>query len=152
MLDASEGKWPEARAALDRASALGLPKTAYDDLQKQFDAATPYHYSSYDEETEVVPSGAKHWRLRYVKPNGKPGVMPLMRVASHRARVTKAHQQKLLERIKRCWDAIETGHIFTELSREENDSRCELFDETAASLATGGKDDWFNQVTRPKLW
>lgn len=85
------------------------------------------------------------------KPNGEPGVMPLMRVASHRARVTKAHQQNLLERIKRCWDAIETGHIFTELSREENDARCELLDDTATSLRGTG-NDFFNECTRPKLW
>jgi hypothetical protein len=49
------------------------------------------------------------------KPNGEPGVMPLMRIANHRARVTKAHQLKLLDRIRGCWDAIESGHIFTEL-------------------------------------
>lgn len=85
------------------------------------------------------------------KPNGEPGVLPLMRIANHRARVSKAHQQRLLERIKRCWDAIESGHIFSDLSREENDSRCELLDETATSLKGTG-NDFFNECTRPKLW
>lgn len=85
------------------------------------------------------------------KPNGEPGVTPLIRVASHRARVTKAYQQLLLERIKRCWDAIESGHIFRELSREENDARCELLDETATSLKGTG-NDFFNECTRPKMW
>lgn len=82
------------------------------------------------------------------KPNGE---RPFIRVASHRARVTKAHQQLLLERIKRCWDAIESGHIFRELSREESDARCELLDETATSLKGTG-NDFFNECTRPKMW
>lgn len=43
MLDASEGNWSDARAALDRASALGLPKAAYDNLRNQFDEATPFY-------------------------------------------------------------------------------------------------------------
>ena len=83
------------------------------------------------------------------KPNGEH---PLIRVANHRARVTRQHQLGLLDRIKRCWDAIQSGHIFSELSREANDERCELLDDTAASLKTGGQDDWFSEVTRPKIW
>lgn len=82
------------------------------------------------------------------KPNRE---RPLMRVASHRARVTKAHQLKLLDEIRGCWDAIESGHIFWELSREESDARCELLDETATSLKGTG-NDFFNECTRPKMW
>lgn len=77
---------------------------------------------------------------------------PLLRVANHRARVSRRHQLELLDRAKRCWDAIQSGHIFSELSREDNDARCELLDDTAASLKTGGEDAWFSEVTRPKLW
>ena len=78
---------------------------------------------------------------------------PLLRVANHRARVTRKYQLELLERAKRCWDAIQSGHIFSDLSREDNDARCELLDDTAASLRTGGTgDDFFNECTRPKLW
>ncbi len=86
------------------------------------------------------------------KPNGEPGVRPLLRVANHRARVTRRHQLDLLDRIKRCWDAVQSGHVFPELSREDNDARCEILDDTAASLKTGGQDDWFSEVTRPKIW
>lgn len=83
------------------------------------------------------------------KPNGD---RPLLRVANHRARVTSRHQLALLDRIKKCWDTIQSGHIFSELSREENDERCELLDSTAAALKTGGEGDWFSEVTRPKIW
>jgi hypothetical protein len=77
---------------------------------------------------------------------------PLLRVASHRARVTRTYQLGLLARIKRCWDAIQSGHIFADLSVEDNEARCELLDSTAAALKTGGTDDWFSEVTRPKIW
>lgn len=83
------------------------------------------------------------------KPNGE---RPLLRVANHRARVTRRHQLELLERAKKCWDAIHSGHIFTDLSRDDSDARCELLDSTAAALKTGGDDAWFSEVTRPKLW
>ncbi len=43
MVAASDGDWDDARAALDRARALGLPKAAYDDLLGQFNAATPFY-------------------------------------------------------------------------------------------------------------
>lgn len=82
------------------------------------------------------------------KPNGE---RPLLRVANHRARVSRQHQLSLLERIQRCWATIESGHIFSELPREQNDEQCELLDETAASLKGTG-NDFFNEVTRPKIW
>jgi tetratricopeptide (TPR) repeat protein len=43
ILAASDGRWSDARAALDRARALGLPQEAYDGLRSQYDAATPFY-------------------------------------------------------------------------------------------------------------
>lgn len=57
--------------------------------------------------------------------------LPLLRVANHRARISSVHQQNLLTRIKACWDAITSGHIFTGLSREENDNRCNMLEQQA---------------------
>ncbi len=85
------------------------------------------------------------------KPNPANAEQPLLRVANHRSRVTRAHQLGLLERIKRCWDAIQSGHVFPELSREDNDARCEVLDDTAAALKGTG-NDFFNECTRPKIW
>jgi len=53
---------------------------------------------------------------------------PLIRVAQHRCRVSKDWQEKLLERLQVCWTATQTGHIFTDLSKEDNDARCEILD------------------------
>jgi len=47
------------------------------------------------------------------------GKRPLLRVAQHRARVQRDHQLHLLDRATACWDAVTSGHIFTDLSRED---------------------------------
>jgi hypothetical protein len=56
---------------------------------------------------------------------------PLLRVANHRARISTIHQQNLIARLVQCWGAIQSGHIFEELSREENDARCIVLDQQA---------------------
>ena len=78
---------------------------------------------------------------------------PLLRVANHRARIKTDYQQKLLERVGRCWQAITSGDIFPDLSHEENISRCEVLEDMALSLGktAGAYDDWFNEVTRPQF-
>lgn len=78
------------------------------------------------------------------------GAPPLMRVATHRARVSQHHQFKLRDRIKACWASIESGHVFSGMSREDSDARCETLERTAVGLKTDGsaEEDWFNQVVR----
>ncbi len=82
------------------------------------------------------------------------GKQPLLRVANHRARVSRDHQLNLLSKIEKCWDAITSGHIFTDMSREDSDSRCEVLEATAASLKTDGsaEEQWFNDATRSSRW
>jgi len=81
------------------------------------------------------------------------GNKPLLRVAQHRARVQRDHQMQLLDRATACWDAITSGHIFTDLSREDSDARCEVLSEVSVGLHSNGsaKEDWFAEVVRPQF-
>jgi hypothetical protein len=81
------------------------------------------------------------------------GSKPLLRVANHRARVSRDHQMKLLSRVTTCWGAITSGHIFRDLARADSDSRCEVLENMAAGLRSDGSDldKFFNEVTRPQL-
>lgn len=51
---------------------------------------------------------------------------PLLRVAQHRCRISSFWQHSLLARYQDCWRTIESGHIFTDMTREESDARCEV--------------------------
>jgi hypothetical protein len=53
---------------------------------------------------------------------------PLIRVAQHRCRISKEWQEKLLARLTNCWETLQSGHIFDDMSREESDARCEVLD------------------------
>jgi hypothetical protein len=82
------------------------------------------------------------------KPSSTPGGRPTIRVANHRARVRPEYQQDLLRRITGCWEAIESGHIFKHLTKEENDERCRTLDQIAISLNSGDDNDFFNEITK----
>jgi hypothetical protein len=56
------------------------------------------------------------------------GNLPTLRYARHRGRVKADYQQKLAERVKACWDAITSGHVFSTLSREDSDARCAVLE------------------------
>jgi hypothetical protein len=85
---------------------------------------------------------------RYVE-----GANPLLRVANHRARVSRSHQLALKAKITGCWDAITAGHIFRDLSLEDSQNRCEVLEQMSVGLQTDGSasEDWFNEVTRPQF-
>jgi hypothetical protein len=78
---------------------------------------------------------------------------PFLRIANHRARIKAEHQQKLQDRVARCWTAITSGQVFPDLSPEENATRCQSLEEMAVGLgaSAGEHDDWFNQVSRPQF-
>jgi len=82
-------------------------------------------------------------------PEGKP----LLRVAHHRARVSNAHQITVLGRMTDCWDAITNGWIFRDLSREENDAKCQHLEEKVIALQSDGSvaEDLFAQMARPQF-
>jgi hypothetical protein len=81
------------------------------------------------------------------KPNGD---RPQLRVAQYRARVKSSYQHELAKRLKRCWDAISSGHIFPDMTREESDARCATLDDAAIGLQSDGssREDFFNEATR----
>lgn len=83
----------------------------------------------------------------------REGQYPLLRIANHRARVSRQHQLDLLDKWTKCWAAITSGHVFVEMTREENDAHCEMLESMAAGLKTDGsaEEKWFNEVTRPQF-
>lgn len=61
--------------------------------------------------------------------------IPLLRVASHRMRIGMEFQFGLRDRLSEAWGRITSGHIFSELSREESDERCRGLEEQSAMFA-----------------
>jgi hypothetical protein len=80
----------------------------------------------------------------------QPGSLrPLLRVASHRCKVSGLYQYALLDRVSTAWNAIKTGHIFTDLTREESDQRCADLENQAEAVAqTDDLSQFVNQVSR----
>lgn len=79
---------------------------------------------------------------------------PLLRVAEFRSRVRVSYQEFLAKRLKNVWERITSGHVFRDLTREENDARMEMLDHQAASMAISDfadDSDFFNQVVRPEF-
>jgi hypothetical protein len=58
----------------------------------------------------------------------KPATPPILRVANHRARVSSQWQLGLVKRLQSCWKAVESGWIFTGLTKEDSRARCEVMD------------------------
>jgi len=82
-----------------------------------------------------------------------PDEMPLLRVAHHRARVSKSHQMTVLNRAVECWDAITSGWIFRDLSREENDQKCRHLEQKVIALQSDGsvEEELFAKMARPQF-
>ena len=78
---------------------------------------------------------------------------PLLRVAQHRARVSNAHQTTVLNRMTDCWDAITSGWIFRDLSREENDAKCQHLEQKVIALQSDGstEENLYAQMARPQF-
>jgi len=81
----------------------------------------------------------------------RPGDRPLIRIANHRSHISEEYQKSLAERLKHCWKRLTTGYVFDNLSREDNDQRCEELDNEAVALIGDGTPDseWFKKVCRP---
>lgn len=76
--------------------------------------------------------------------------IPLLRVANHRARVSRDFQLTLLNNIQMLWKRIQTGHIFGGVSREESDRKFATIEKKAIGLASDGSEleDWFSNLAR----
>jgi hypothetical protein len=88
------------------------------------------------------------------KPMG--GEYPMLRVAAHRGIVSKEYQYELYGEIRHVWDTIhdvecEGGypHVFTDMTRAENDLKCEMLDDFHKAFSTETeKDALFTDMTR----
>jgi len=75
--------------------------------------------------------GSEDWliRIEQVACRPIPAIeTPRAKFATHVARSQSAYQLNLMARVHECWNAIQTGHIFTDKTREESDSICEMLD------------------------
>lgn len=57
---------------------------------------------------------------------------PLVRVAQHRCRISEYFQRALLKRLQDMYASIQSGYIFDDLSREENDDKIEVLEMSLA--------------------
>ena len=71
-------------------------------------------------------------------------------MANHRARVSRDFQLDLHDRMKKLWDAINSGWVFQDMSREDSDSLLEMLQRRANGMATDGseEEDWYSQMGR----
>ena len=88
------------------------------------------------------------------KPRGDVtiGKYPTIRIANHRARVNPEYQKKLVDRVAACWNAIQTGHVFPDMCREDSDAAIASLDAMTVGLASDGsvEEDFYNECTRPQ--
>jgi hypothetical protein len=76
---------------------------------------------------------------------------PLLRVANHKARISKQFQLDLHARLKTLWENINDGWIFKDMSREESDAKFEMLERNATGKASDGSTlgDFLSQLGRP---
>ena len=78
--------------------------------------------------------GSEDWliRIEQIACRPVPSIeAPRAKFATHLARSQAAYQTNLMTRVHDCWNAIQTGHIFTDKTREESDALCEMLDAQA---------------------
>jgi len=85
------------------------------------------------------------------KPSRPPIGPPLLRIANHKSQVSKEYQFSLRQRLITMWNAIKSGYIFTELSEQENNKKCEELNSTVFSMLSDGtaEGDFFAACARP---
>lgn len=78
--------------------------------------------------------------------NGK--VFPVgLRFAEHRIRVSVDGQWAFFGEAAKLWQAIRTGHIFMDLSKDESDKRCQRLDEGFGKFnITDDQDDYLDKM------
>jgi len=84
------------------------------------------------------------------KPNGD---FPQIRVASHRARPSTQFQFDLLNKAWGIWEALQTNHIFTDVSKEESLAKAARLDNYYKAFIGDTEDDaWFTEMERKHKW
>lgn len=94
--------------------------------------------------------------IEQVVGNGlEAGSYPKLRIANHRSRVSAAYQCGLHQRLKIMWEAINSGQIFHNLSKEENEQKQEELNQRARSMLSDGtvEGDFFAKCARaPRVY
>lgn len=80
----------------------------------------------------------------------KPGPnYPLVRVASHRLRVSKGFGTTLYAKCAEIWNQIHDGYIFDMETREDSDAKCKLLDDHYKAFDPNDPlSQWFAEATR----
>lgn len=75
---------------------------------------------------------------------------PFLRFASHRSYISEAFQHDVLARYQNLWHKIKSGHIFSDLSREDSDAKCQEIERRAKQIVSGEGDDgdWALNIAR----
>ena len=74
------------------------------------------------------PIGSEQYIIRMEQISCRPvktQPLPRAKFATHMSRISKGYQESVLARVKMCWSTIESGHIFTDVSKESSDEICE---------------------------
>ena len=81
------------------------------------------------------------------------GLKPLLRFSLYAGPVRRGFQTHLITRYQKLWAAIQSGHIFTEMTRTDNDSRLEMLAAQAKNMVSGTseEDQAFFKLLRP-VW
>lgn len=78
------------------------------------------------------------------------GILPQIRIAEHRTRISKEWQQRVFDIACHIWDCATSGWFFREMSQEESVRRCKVLDARLEGLKGDGslKDQWFTAMMR----
>jgi hypothetical protein len=78
------------------------------------------------------------------------GHLPALRFAEHRLMISAAFQEQVFRDAIDCWETVQSGWIFRDMSLEDSKARCELLDMQKEALLGEGtsKDQWFAASTR----
>lgn len=90
------------------------------------------------------------------KPTGSR--YPELRFAQHRLTIDPEFQHEVYRIAEELWNCIQSGHYYSEMTREESDSRCAIMDAKAAEMWTEPatiEDAMFRDLTKvraPGSW
>lgn len=99
------------------------------------------------------PVGDESWVAAIDQVVCKPGeTSPQIRVAQHRACVSERWQRALLSRYQKCWGAIESNHIFTNLDPDASRERCEKLENKARIISDGSPLGAYINATTRERW
>jgi hypothetical protein len=79
------------------------------------------------------------------------GQKPLLRIGTHKARLSKVFQEQLFGKIKLLWETIQSNHLFADLSQEESESKFTMLQRRAQGMASDGSEEenWWSEMGRP---